>query len=124
MDGNHLEIISGGMPELLLYRENTDTVVEIESSGPPLGAFTNINYKVLKTDISAGDIVLIMSDGFAEQFNEKNEMLGFEKLKTIFAGNAEISTAGLINQFIETGKKFRGNRPQEDDITFVMIKYK
>ena len=122
--GKQLEIISGGMPDLLIYKKNNDSVKEIESSGPPLGAFCDYIYKMHKTKISQGDVILSMSDGFIERFNTKDEMLGSERCKQIFRGIASTSSREMIDQFLKAGDEWGGSRQQDDDITFVVMKCK
>ena len=67
---------------------------------------------------------MAMTDGFTERFNEKNEMLDFEDCKDIFIRNVKSEAGEIINQLVAEGERWGGDRSQEDDITFVVIKVK
>ncbi len=74
--------------------------------------------------LAVGDTVLLMSDGFPEMFNEENEMLDFSKAKKLFSVIAAESPQEIINRFVEVGENWAGARPQDDDVTFVVLKIK
>ena len=53
--------------------------------------------------LSAGDVVLLMSDGFPEMFNPENEMLGFGKGAEILKEIAAVSSPPeIIDRLVET----------------------
>lgn len=72
--------------------------------------------------MSVGDCVLVMSDGFPEMFNVENEMLGFEKAAEILPEIAVGSAQAIINHLVKVGEDWAGNRPPDDDVTFVVLK--
>jgi ligand-binding sensor domain-containing protein/serine phosphatase RsbU (regulator of sigma subunit) len=117
-----LEIINGGMPGLLIYKKRNNAIEEIEASGPPLGAICDYSYKLYKTSLSKGDVILSMSDGFIERFNEKDELLGYDTCKQIFRKVAFANSQEIINHFVKEADEWGGSIPQYDDITFVIIK--
>jgi len=119
---NQLEVINGGMPELLIYRKDTVNIKEIEPSGPPLGAFCDYDYKITKAELSPGDVILLMSDGFLERQNEKNEIFGIESCKTIFKQIADSTPQEMINRLVRESDEWANKRMQDDDITFISIK--
>ena len=65
-----------------------------------------------------------MSDGFPEMFNPANEMLGFEKAAEILPQIAEHSAQEIIDHLVKIGEDWANGRPQDDDVTFVVIKFK
>jgi phosphoserine phosphatase RsbU/P len=119
---NRLEVINGGMPELLIYGKETGSIKEIEPSGPPLGAFCDYDYKISKAELSPGDVILLMSDGFIERQNEKNEIFGIESCKTIFKQIADSTPQEMINRLVRESDEWANKRMQDDDITFISIK--
>ena len=48
---NKVKILNGGMPDLLIYRHKNNSVDEIKSSGPPLGAYVDYSYEKYSTEI-------------------------------------------------------------------------
>jgi serine phosphatase RsbU (regulator of sigma subunit) len=65
-----------------------------------------------------------MTDGFTERFNENNEMIGDKRAKVILLESAGESAGNIIERFVKESDEWGGNRPQDDDATFVVIKIK
>ena len=108
----------------MIFRKKSQTIDEIIIKGPPLGGFVNFSYQQRETNIGKGDILLLMSDGFPERFNQKDEMLGMTRVKKIFKETVTKSPGDIIASLIEAGKKWSNGRIQEDDITFLVIRCK
>ncbi len=119
---NQLIVSSAGMPPVLVYRAASGEVEEIAIRGIPLGSVTNYSYKQQEAVISTGDVVVMMSDGLPERFNQRREMLDYAPIKQTFAEIAGQSPQEIIAQLINTGERWADGRPQDDDITFVVIK--
>ncbi|MCK4944581.1 MAG: serine/threonine-protein phosphatase, partial [Candidatus Aminicenantes bacterium] len=122
--GNKLLAASAGMPHILIFRETKQSVDEIEIKGPPLGGFSDFSYQQKETKLNIGDTVLLMSDGFPEQFNEKDIMMGYDQIKEIFRRVANRTPDDIVNHLIDKSKKWRNLKAQDDDITFVVLKVK
>jgi len=121
---NKIIASTAGMPPVLILRKKSQTIEEIRIKGPPLGVFSNYSYKQTETNIRSGDIILLMSDGFTELFNQDDEMLGIDKVKKIFQEAVKKSPDQIIASLNKAGKKWSKGRVQEDDITFILIKVK
>jgi len=115
---------SAGMPPLLIYRAATKQVEELELKGMPLGIFVEFPYKVEEVKLEAGDTILLMSDGLPERFNLDGEILDYPAAKNIFAEAAGKSPAEIISHLNQAGEKWANGRPQQDDVTFVVMKVK
>ncbi|CAN5538788.1 hypothetical protein BH18ACI1_BH18ACI1_13320 [soil metagenome] len=119
---NNLTVGVAGMPSVLIYRSETKQVEEILIRAMPLGSVANFPYKEQKFNLSVGDCIVVMSDGFPEMFNVENEMIGFEKAAEILPEVAAKSPQEIINYFVEVSEAWAGSRPQDDDVTFVVLK--
>jgi len=64
--GNIIEIANAGIPPVFIYRKEKDEIEEISVNGLPLGAMYNSKYEIYKGDLSKGDVILLLSDGFPE----------------------------------------------------------
>ena len=98
--------------------------MEIESGGPPLGGFPNFKYKLYNYELSKGDIIVVLTDGFAERMNNKQEILGWDRGKDLLKRINDSAADEIIKQFIKTSDMWGGHRQQDDDITFVVFKVK
>jgi len=115
---------SAGMPFTLLYRFEKNKVEELEVKGMPMGSMKDFPYRSEEVKINSGDVILFMSDGFPELFNETNDMLGYDKVVEIFYEAANKNSEEVIHQLINGAKSWAGNYPLQDDITFVVVKIK
>lgn len=120
----HLTISMAGMPPALVYRAATRCVEEVALKAMPLGSVRDFPYQQRELRIYAGDTVVLMSDGFAERFNERSEMLDYAQAKTVLEEVAHESPQDIINHFVRVGDEWAGARPQDDDVTFVVLKVK
>jgi serine phosphatase RsbU (regulator of sigma subunit) len=122
--GNTMQISSAGMPSTLVYRADTKIVEELSIRAMPLGSVAKFPYQQQEISLSSGDTIVILSDGFPEMFNMENEMLGFAEAADVLPGIAGNSSQEIISRFVEIGETWAGKRPQDDDVTFVVIKIK
>ncbi len=90
----------------------------------PLGGPASFPYKKRETNLAPGDTVLLLSDGFPELFNDKDEMLDYPRVKDIFKEAAESSVDEIVSHLFKAGEKWSNGRPQDDDISFVVLKVK
>jgi serine phosphatase RsbU (regulator of sigma subunit) len=119
-----LTICAAGMPSALIYRQANKQVEEVVIRAMPLGSVSNFAYQQQKISLAAGDTVILMTDGFPEMFNEAGEMQPDETAKNLLAAIAAKSPQEIINRFVEVGEQWAGTRPQDDDVTFVVLKIK
>jgi serine phosphatase RsbU (regulator of sigma subunit) len=63
-----------------------------------------------------------MSDGLPERFNAENEMLDYEAAKDTLAMAARQAPREIIEHFVRVGDEWSNGRPQDDDVTFVVLK--
>jgi ligand-binding sensor domain-containing protein/serine phosphatase RsbU (regulator of sigma subunit) len=124
IDGYKVQFTSAGMPPVFYYHKAENIVEEILIQGMPLGAMRNATYKFVERDISSGDVILLLTDGLAEQMNIEEIMFDYSRVKNSFYQIADNSPDDIIKKLIEIGDKWMNGRPQDDDITFVVIKVK
>ncbi|MYB65277.1 SpoIIE family protein phosphatase [Candidatus Poribacteria bacterium] len=121
---NKLTLASAGMPPTLIYRSEDDMVEEILLEGMPLGGVIGTKRQEISFELQPGDTVLMMSDGLPEMLNPENEMLDYPKTKELFTQVADKSPKAIIRHMFEASSSWAKGKPQEDDITLVVIKAK
>jgi serine phosphatase RsbU (regulator of sigma subunit) len=124
LKGNKFNLSSAGMPFTLIYKNDSKEVEEVILKGMPLGSLKDFPYESKKIKLSKGDTILFMSDGFPELFNDKDEMLGYENAADIFKDVAYEPADIVIEKLLNSAKEWANGHPQEDDITFVVVKFK
>lgn len=119
---HQLKVSAAGMPPLLIYRKENKQVEDIVVKGLPLGGPVNARYEQQQTLLKTGDVILMMTDGYMDLFNPDMETFDLERIKKIFLQNGTKRPDDIIQALVNEGELWRGNQPQGDDITFVIIK--
>ena len=102
--------------------ESTSYAKDVD--GLPLGLISGTAYTQTAVEFSRGDQLLLYTDGITESRNESGEELGHEGLLEMVR-NLPVDLPGGPAAFghalAAKLKSFRGNGPQRDDETFVLI---
>jgi serine phosphatase RsbU (regulator of sigma subunit) len=124
LDGARLRIASAGMPPALIYRAEKGLVEEMVIKAPPLGGISGYQYREREYELGHGDVLVLMSDGFPERFNQDGEMFDYSRARRSLAEAASRRPSEIIEHFVRDGDYWANGRPQNDDITFVVLKVK
>lgn len=122
--GNTAVFASAGMPYPIIYRAASQTIEEVVLKGMPLGAFLDFPYEQKELRVSTGDTIILMSDGFPEMFNDKQEIFDFSRVKEIIREVGHKSPREIIDHLSKEGDSWAGSKTQDDDVTFVVLKIK
>jgi serine phosphatase RsbU (regulator of sigma subunit) len=119
-----INISSAGMPPALLFRKNENRLDEIIIKRLPLGATNKLNFEEQIIKINAGDVLLLLSDGLSELFDENRDMFEYCRIKEVFLKNINKCSSEIISELKIAAEKWRNGSEQMDDMTFVAIKCK
>jgi sigma-B regulation protein RsbU (phosphoserine phosphatase) len=92
--------------------------------GLPLGLISGTRYNQTAVEVYSGDVLLLYTDGITESRNERGEELGHKGLLALVQAldqDPGRGIAGFGNTLMAKLKEFRGNGPQRDDETLVLI---
>lgn len=123
-NGRRMKIASAGMPPVLIYRAETAAVEEVMIKAMPLGSVSNYPYRELELTLCSGDVVVMMSDGLPERFNHAGEMFDYSRTREALVEAAARSPREIIERLVGAGEIWADGRPQDDDVTFVVLKVK
>ena len=120
---NQLHLLSAGHGPLLLYKANKHQVLEFRAHGIPLGLAAATPYgPAQKIDLSPGDIIILLTDGFYEWMNAAGEQFGLDRLTDSILAHCDLSSDALIQALYNDVISFAANTPQQDDLTAVVLK--
>jgi len=114
-------VASAGHPPLLHVRGDSRETQLIELFAPPLGARLGAIVPQRVVPFASGDTFVLHSDGIYETVNASGDEYGLDRLARIVAacdGTAEEVRDAVLRDV----ESFRGNEPQEDDVTLVVVK--
>jgi sigma-B regulation protein RsbU (phosphoserine phosphatase) len=119
-----LRWVRAGHEPALVFEPAGKSFAKLNGKGMALGVDENYRYEEFsQSGWKADDIILIGTDGIHEARNESGEMFGQDRLREIIRQHAGTSARAIREAVIDTLQDFRGNAPQEDDITLVVIKF-
>jgi phosphoserine phosphatase RsbU/P len=95
---------------------------QIELPGVPLGSFPGVTYDEKTIELNAGDIFVFCTDGIFEAVNSSGNEFGARRLCDVVRQNRNSTAREIVDAIFDAAAAFRGNEPQNDDMTAVAVK--
>lgn len=116
---------AGHLP-LLYYHNQTKKVEIITSSGLGFGLESSSLFDQKLEQISLyyekNDVFVFATDGITEAFNADHQEFGEERLIQALLDSADQSASQIGQHILNQLQKFRGEQPNHDDVTLVVLK--
>jgi serine phosphatase RsbU (regulator of sigma subunit) len=119
-----LTVSSAGMPPVFIFRKENNIVETVMLKGPPLGAIKKFDYRCDYISMEPGDTVLLLTDGLPELFNRDKKMFGYDRVEECFKEVGANSSREIVSHLNKRAEKWLNYKPQDDDMTFVVIKFR
>ncbi|HEX2463517.1 MAG TPA: PP2C family protein-serine/threonine phosphatase [Thermoanaerobaculia bacterium] len=120
--GGAVRFAAAGMPPLLVHRVSTGEVEEILLEAPPLGVVYDRPYPEVRSRVEPGDTLLLTTDGLAERRNDRDELFGYERLRSAFASCVRLDASAIADHLFEASDDWAGGAAQDDDMTAVVLR--
>jgi sigma-B regulation protein RsbU (phosphoserine phosphatase) len=115
--------VRAGHDPALVYNPSRDVFEELKGTGVALGIDAAWSYKQYEYDKwQEGMHILIGTDGIWETENDGGERFGKQRLQNIIRRHRHFSATQMVEELSSELITFRGQEPQKDDITLVVIK--
>ena len=91
----------------------------------PVGAghSVNIPFEQYEMDIQKGDLVITLTDGYADQFGgQKGKKFKYKQLEELLFSNAHLPLKDIKTKLNDSIEYWRGDLEQVDDICVIGIK--
>ncbi len=115
-----LTLANSGLPYPLKSTQQGCTPIELP--GFPLGSFPDVSYDQLVLELAPHDVYVFCTDGVYETFNAQDEEFGVERVAEIVQTYRSQPARDIVRAIVDAADGFRGERPQADDITVVVVK--
>jgi serine phosphatase RsbU (regulator of sigma subunit) len=118
-----LRFSSAGHLDPFVYRVNSGRMEALSSWGFPLGVRRRDPFREHTVEFTAGDRLVLYSDGLIEAVDDDGEPFGFERFEQVIASNGHLSAEEIKKALLTAVRKFTRNRPPEDDQTLVVVAF-
>jgi len=95
----------------------------LETGGCPLGLFPDAAYEQASVQLSAGDTLVLFSDGVSDAENDRGDDFGEERIHSMLLSNVGQPLHQMADALVDAVREFRGVTCQQDDITAVVLRY-
>jgi serine phosphatase RsbU (regulator of sigma subunit) len=115
---------NAGQTKPLLLRDGSLRWLDAVGVHFPLGMRPDTSFEECEIPLRPGDVVLLLTDGFTDAMNARQEMFGAERLEEVLRepGVADKTAQGILDHVREAVQRFVGQTPQHDDMTMVVLR--
>ncbi|HET7436071.1 MAG TPA: PP2C family protein-serine/threonine phosphatase [Thermoanaerobaculia bacterium] len=118
-----LRFSSAGHLDPYVYRAATQRIESLSSWGYPLGIRRREPFREHSVEFSAGDRLILYSDGLIEALDDDGEPFGFERFEATIVKSGAMKADDIKKAILNAVRKFTRNRPPEDDQTLVVVSF-
>jgi hypothetical protein len=118
-----LRFSSAGHLDPYVYRAASGDLHPLSSWGFPLGVRRREPFREHTVEFSAGDRLILYSDGLIEAVDDDGEPFGFERFERTLREHGHSSAEEIKKALLSSVRKFTRNRPPEDDQTLVVVSF-
>jgi len=116
-----LRYVNCGHNPALLFQAETGTLMRMDSSCPPIGLSPDEICELASADLTAGDVLVLYTDGVTEAENLLGEEFGLERLFATVRHGYSLSAEDLMVSIYNAAADFCGDH-FNDDATILVVK--
>jgi phosphoserine phosphatase RsbU/P len=118
-----LSYTNAGHPPPLHLKCASGDVDALDATDPLLGIemFRDASFNEARTSWQAGDRLLMYSDGVSEARNDAGEEFGRARIAQALRDSGDLPARSIRGRLADEILRFSGARPQDDDMTIVVV---
>lgn len=120
-DRTQIRLASAGHLASILQRAADGSVLLIDGAGMPLGIFQDSEYASQSVTLSAGDRLLLYTDGIIEATAEDDSMFEMDRVKSCLANSQALSSRATVDRLLDEVAAFAGDEAPSDDRTVMLV---
>lgn len=122
---SQVTVLSAGHGPILWYKYASDEIENLEAQGIPLGMIPGVKYgRGTDVCLGAGDMIVLVTDGFYEWANPEGEEFGLARLDAVMHESRDCTPNEIISRLRSAVVTFCRGTKQQDDLTAVILKRK
>jgi sigma-B regulation protein RsbU (phosphoserine phosphatase) len=118
-----LTYVSAGHPPPLRASAAGVTPLDAAEGGVALGIIEGAVYREGSLTLTAGDVLLLFTDGVTDAIDETGELFSDDRLHACFGARADRPASEMVASLVEAVNGFAAGVPQEDDITILALRF-
>lgn len=118
-----LRFSSAGHLDPYVYRATPKRLEPLSSWGFPLGVRRREPFREHTVEFSAGDRLILYSDGLIEAVDDDGNPFGFDRFEKTLLESGHLNADEIKKALLTSVRKFTRNRPPEDDQTLVVVSF-
>jgi serine phosphatase RsbU (regulator of sigma subunit) len=122
-EGRHIVYANAGHPPFLLYQRECGTTAVFEEPGNLLGAMPGMAFEERALEVSAGDTLLVYTDGLTDRRTESGEFYSIDRVAAILERWSDTDVNTLYDAIYEDVSDFPSTEEFRDDIAFVVARF-
>jgi len=120
-----LDYASAGHPSGYVLDGAGHVKATLKRLGVPLGIQPDLEYAASPViSLSAGDIVLLLTDGIEEAMSPDDAFFGVDPILDLVRAHSECTAREIVQALFQAIRDFSHDLPQLDDLTVVVVKVK
>ena len=105
-----------------VLRRRSGRIERLQTGGLPLGLMRSSRYQCGEETLTAGDLLLVFTDGLIEAEDDREEEYGEFRMLAVLERYAGGSAAEVMRGLMTGADQFVGSAPQHDDITCLVLR--
>jgi len=119
-DGQLTYCNAGHNPPLVVSK---DGFRRLERGGPIVGLFEGASYEEETVTLTAGDWLIVFSDGISEAMSAEGEEYGESRILSCVQSHAAVDPQHMLDALFSDVREFARGAAQSDDITAMVLRY-
>jgi serine phosphatase RsbU (regulator of sigma subunit) len=100
------------------------TIRQLDGGGPPLCTLENFPYETMRSRLTSGDSLVLVSDGVPEAMNRAQQLFGRGRVGPMLAAMpAGLSAEERVSAVNSEIRKYSEGTEQADDVTVLVVRW-
>lgn len=119
-----LKFYDMGHSYIYVYRSGKLFRLKTDDSNMPMGVIPEIEPRADKFALEEGDLLVLITDGIAEQVNPDGEEYGDKRIGATIREQRRRGLTAIVEELLRDLKDYRSTQPQHDDMTMILLEYR
>jgi phosphoserine phosphatase RsbU/P len=115
---------SNGGHNAPFWIRQTGEIERLEAGGAPVGLFEAAQYTCERIQVSAGDLLVLYTDGISEAMNANDEEWGEDRLAALVRERIHKAPEEILADIFVGADAFAAGEPQHDDMTAMVFSFR